>query len=98
MMLGFTWRMALDEEPAAFSNSVATSSGVGFVPLVEASGSGGEDASLDGKELANEAEADGVDGSFPSETSWSTSKGEESCRRAGSRADNATCWSEIWMP
>lgn len=98
MMLGFTWRMALADEPSALSKSLTPSSAVGLVPLVEASMSVGEDASLNGEELAYEAVAVGVDGYFPSEASGSTSKGEESCGRLGSRADSPTCWSEIWMP
>lgn len=94
MMLGLTWRMALTEETSALSKSIPPSWSVGLVPLVEASASGGEEASLDSKELAYEAVTDGVDGYFPSELSCSMSKGEETCRLAAS----PTCWSEIWMP
>lgn len=98
MMLGFTWRMALAAAPSAVSRSVPPSSTVGFVPLVEASMSGDEEANLNGKESVYAAAAAGVDGHFPSELSCSMSKGEESCRRAANLADIATCWSEIWMP
>ena len=98
MMLGFTWRMALAEEPSALSKSIPPSSTVGFVPLVEASMSGGEEVSLDSKEFAYEAVAAAVDGYFPSELGCSMSKGEESCRRVDNLADSPTCWSEIWMP
>lgn len=99
MMLGFTWRMdALAAEPSALSKSAPASSAVGLAPLVEASVSWGEEASLDCKELVNEAVVAGVDGNFTSEPNCSESKGEESCRRAGSRADSPACWSEIWMP
>lgn len=98
MMLGFTWRMALAAVPSAVSKSVPPSSTVGFVPLVEASMSWGEEAKLNGKEFANAAVTAGVDGHFPSELSCSMSKGEESCRREANLADIATCWSDIWMP
>lgn len=98
MMLGFTWRMALTEEPSALNKSIPASSTVGLMQLVEASMSGVKEASLDGKEFVYEAVAVGVDGYFPSELSCSMSKGEESCRRVGTRAESATCWSEIWMP
>lgn len=98
MILGFTWRMALTEEPSALSKSMPCSSTVGLVPLVEASTPRGEKASLDGKEFSYEAVAAGMDGCFPSELSCSMSNGEESCRREGNLADSATCWSEIWMP
>lgn len=98
MMLGFTWRMALAEQPSALRKSVPPSPAVGLMLLVEASMSGGEEASLDCKEFVNEAVAAGVDGLFTSELSCSMSQGEVSCCLVGSLADSATCWSEIWMP
>lgn len=82
MMLGFTWRMALAEEPSALSKSVAPSSAVGLMLLVDASMSGGEEANLDCKEFVYEAVAAGVDGYFPSEVSCSMSQGDERDRKS----------------
>lgn len=84
------------EEPSALSKSIAPSSAEAFMLLVDASRSGGEEACLDNKAFVNDAAA-GVD-TFRSEFSCSMSKGEESCRRAATLVDSATCWSDIWMP
>lgn len=84
------------EEPSALSTSIAPSSPDAFMLLVEASISGGDAACLDSRAFVNDIVA-GED-TFPSEFSCSKSKGEESCRRAGTLADSATCWSDIWMP